>query len=152
MYLVRVAPTNYRRWPVKFMVNNRPMKRVKHWIIWTVKSYFSCFKHESFIRASTFWLWWRTKTLAKQTRKSTQVYDLHSTCISFGHPLTCIDLHGLWSSSNLYTSRHKLISSELCMSEIYDLHELVNLSGHLSQVRKQVLVLQTCNWLVSQPK
>ena len=33
----------------------------------------------------------RSKALAKRTRKSTQVYDLRSTCVSFGHPLawTC---------------------------------------------------------------
>ena len=37
------------------------------------------------------------KALAKRTRKSTQVLDLPSTCVSFGHPLawTCIDLRGL---------------------------------------------------------
>ena len=37
------------------------------------------------------------KALAKQTRKSTQVLDLRSTCVSFGHPLasTCHDLRGL---------------------------------------------------------
>ena len=27
------------------------------------------------------------KALAKRTRKSTQVLDLRSTCVSFGHPL-----------------------------------------------------------------
>ena len=39
----------------------------------------------------------QTKALAKRTRKSTQVLDLHSTCVSFGHPLasTCIDLRRL---------------------------------------------------------
>ena len=36
----------------------------------------------------------KTKALAKRTRKSTQVLDLLSTCVSFGQPLalTCIDL------------------------------------------------------------
>ena len=34
------------------------------------------------------------KALAKRTRKSTQVLDLRSTCVSFGHrlALTCVDL------------------------------------------------------------
>ena len=38
-----------------------------------------------------------TKALTKRTRKSTQVLDLRSTCVSFGHPLasTCIDLRRL---------------------------------------------------------
>ena len=33
------------------------------------------------------------KALAKRTRKSTQVLDLRSTCVSFGHRLaaTCVD-------------------------------------------------------------
>ena len=37
------------------------------------------------------------KALAKRTRKLTQVLDLRSTCVSFGHPLasTCIDLRRL---------------------------------------------------------
>ena len=49
------------------------------------------------------------KALAKRTRKSPQVLDLRSTCVSFGHPLalTCDDLRWVWSSSNLYASRRK---------------------------------------------
>ena len=68
---------------------------------------------------------------------------------------TCMDLCWLWSSSNLdasrrkfftvwppCASRHKLIASNLC--EIYGFLRLANPFGHPSQVRTQVLVLQTC--------
>ena len=39
------------------------------------------------------WGWLRSKALAKCTCKSTQVFDLGPTCVSFGHPLamTCLD-------------------------------------------------------------
>ena len=45
-------------------------------------------------------------------RKSTQVFDLPSTCVSFGHPLewTCDDFLWLWSSSNSYASRRKFFT------------------------------------------
>ena len=43
---------------------------------------------------------------------STQVFDLRSTCVSFGHPLalTCDDLRWLWSSSNSYARRRKVFA------------------------------------------
>ena len=48
----------------------------------------------------------------------------------------------------LKTSRHKLITSQLYMREIYDFvrvaSQLANPFVHPSQVRTQVLVLQTC--------
>ena len=67
------------------------------------------------------------------------------------------DFCWLWSSSNSYVSRrkfftiwppnasrHKLIASQLCMREIDDFLRLANPFGHPSQVRTQVLLLQTC--------
>ena len=41
-----------------------------------------------------------------------QVFDLRSTCVSFGHPLalTCDDLHWLWSSSNSHASWRKFFT------------------------------------------
>ena len=104
------------------------------------------------------------KALAKRTRKSTQVLDLRSTCVSFGHPLTstCDDLRWLWSSSNMDASRRKLLPfghpaqvdtswSQVIycykntltndMREIYGFLRLANPLGHPSQVRTQVPVL-----------
>ena len=94
-----------------------------------------------------------------------------STCVSFGHPLACDDLHWLWSSSKSYASRRKFFTvwppntSRLQVDwklTVYawkvitfcDFRELVirlaNPFGHPSQVRTQVLVLQTCvDWRVS---
>ena len=49
-----------------------------------------------------------SKALAKRTRESTQVLDLRSTCVSFGHPIasTCIDLRRLaWTLVNLKFER-----------------------------------------------
>ena len=45
-------------------------------------------------RCFFFLFFFLSKVLAKRTRKSTQVLDLRSNCVSFGHPLasTCIDL------------------------------------------------------------
>ena len=74
---------------------------------------------------------------------------------------TSDNLRWFWSSSNSYASRrtfftvlppnasrHTLIASHLYMSEICDLLELANRLaipfGHPSQLRTQVLVLQTC--------
>ena len=50
------------------------------------------------------------KALAKRTRKSTQVFDLRSACVSFGHPLVWLATHlrRLRSSSNLDASRRTL--------------------------------------------
>ena len=54
------------------------------------------------LSSKTFWKWFLgrnfgLKALDKRTLKSTQVLDLRSTCVSFGHPLasTCIDLRRL---------------------------------------------------------
>ena len=112
------------------------------------------------------------KALAKRTRKLTEVFDLRSTCISFGHPLallamTCDDLRRLAltlveikfvrKSTQVFTiwppnaSRHKLVASQVYMRKFtafFVLRELTsrlaNAFAHPSQVRTQVLVLQTC--------
>ena len=59
-------------------------------------------------------------------RKSTQSFDLRSTCVSFGHPLalTCVD----FGRAQIRTQVDASFSP----------------FGHPSQVRTQVLVLQTC--------
>ena len=57
----------------------------------------------------------RTRThsfprFALAKRKSTQIFELRSTCISFGHPATFVDFRQLWSSSNSYASRRKFFT------------------------------------------
>ena len=88
------------------------------------------------------------KPMAKRTCKSTQVFDLSSTCISFRHPLvsTCVDFGRaqIWTqvfnrlTTQCNVSRHKFIP-----------RRLANPFGHPPQVRTQVLVCKPAVWLAS---
>ena len=91
-----------------------------------------------------------------------QVFDLRSTCFSFGLPLAwtcaCDNLRWLWSSSNSYEIRHKffIVWTQVdrksavygwnlwlfatCMHKFAS--RLASTIGHPSQVRTQVLLLQ----------
>ena len=67
----------------------------------------------------------RSLKRAKRTRKSTQVFDLRATCVSFGHPLalTLVGLKFLRTFFNVWphnASRHKLMASQVYMRQIYD--------------------------------
>ena len=72
------------------------------------------------------------KALAKRTRKSTQVLDVRSTCVSFGHPLasTCINLRGLaWTSvdfGQIWTQDKYIFTSHI--HRILILHMIINYS------------------------
>ena len=79
--------------------------------------------------------------LAKRTRKSKQILNLRSTCVSFGH------LHG-WTSIDC--ARLPFGRTQICVkfTTFCDLNKLAsrpaNPFGHPSQIRSQVLVLQIC--------
>ena len=101
------------------------------------------------------------KALAKRTRKSMQVPNLGfvwpSTCVDFGQVEIRRKVDASFSPFGHPTQVGTSWSQVNCMCGIYDFCDLrelasrlANLFGHPSQVRTQVLVLQTCgdlHWL-----
>ena len=106
-----------------------------------------------------------SKALSKRTRKSTQVLDLRSIWVSFGHPLasTCDNLRGfalilvaaqIWTQvdKSFLPFGHPAPVDTKRNNQWYAWNlrflrlasRLANPFGHPSQVRTHVLVLQTC--------
>ena len=76
---------------------NLAMSTAEDTLTWTVRTSIFTVRYDKkkFCRRLKVVCLFPLKALAKRTRKSTQVLDLRSTFVSFGHPLACDDLRGL---------------------------------------------------------